>query len=62
MGSSNRNAKPATPARPRGAASPGKGRCLLCAEPSADSICPACKAHVEGEARERRRRDLGGKT
>jgi len=60
MGSSDRNATAPAPAGPREAASPGKGRCLLCAEPSPDSICPACKAHVEGEARERRRREMGG--
>lgn len=33
-------------------------RCLLCAQPSADLICTTCSARVQGEAIERKRREM----
>jgi nucleotide-binding universal stress UspA family protein len=32
-------------------------RCLVCAKPSQSTICDACKAHIQGEAIERKRRE-----
>ncbi len=46
------------PAPERVAALAVTPRCLLCVRPSDESICSPCKARVEGEARERRRREL----
>ncbi|MBI4510838.1 MAG: universal stress protein [Deltaproteobacteria bacterium] len=33
-------------------------RCLLCAQPSDDSICSPCKARIQAEAVERKRREM----
>jgi hydrogenase maturation protease len=34
-----------------------ESHCLVCAQPSATTICDACKAHIQGEAIERKRRE-----
>jgi K+-sensing histidine kinase KdpD len=31
--------------------------CLVCAKPSTETICDACRAYIQGEAIERKRRD-----
>jgi nucleotide-binding universal stress UspA family protein len=36
---------------------PPESHCLVCAKPSQQSICDTCKAHIQGEALERKRRD-----
>jgi nucleotide-binding universal stress UspA family protein len=34
-----------------------KSHCLICAKPSPETICDPCKAHIQGEAIERKRRE-----
>jgi nucleotide-binding universal stress UspA family protein len=34
-----------------------ESRCLVCAQPSVQTICEPCKAHIRGEAIERKRRE-----
>jgi nucleotide-binding universal stress UspA family protein len=34
-----------------------QSHCLVCAKPSRETICDNCKAHIQGEAIERKRRD-----
>lgn len=36
---------------------PGPSRCLVCAKESEQTICDSCKAHIQGEAVERKRKD-----
>jgi nucleotide-binding universal stress UspA family protein len=36
---------------------PPESHCYVCAKPSQQSICDTCKAHIQGEALERKRRD-----
>jgi universal stress protein A len=36
---------------------PAQGHCLVCAKQSEETICDTCKAHIQGEALERKRRD-----
>jgi nucleotide-binding universal stress UspA family protein len=35
---------------------PERSHCLVCAKPDSQSICDTCKAHIQGEALERKRR------
>jgi nucleotide-binding universal stress UspA family protein len=34
-----------------------EGHCLVCASPSRETFCDSCKAHIQGEAIERKRRE-----
>jgi len=34
-----------------------QSQCLVCAKPSPETICDSCKAHIQGEALERKRRE-----
>jgi predicted amidophosphoribosyltransferase len=34
--------------------------CLVCAEPAEELICSTCKARIQGEALERKRREQRG--
>lgn len=34
-----------------------RSRCLVCAKPSVETICDSCRAHIQGEAIERKRRE-----
>ena len=39
-----------------------RSRCLVCAKPSAETICEPCKAHIRGQAIEwKRREELAGR-
>lgn len=42
---------------------PRQRHCLVCAQPSDQTICDSCKAHIRGEAPERKRREerVGGR-
>jgi len=31
-------------------------RCLVCGKPSTDTICDGCKAHIQGEARAKKKK------
>jgi universal stress protein A len=46
-----------TPAPPNAAREIPQNRCLVCAKPSPQTICDSCKAHIQGEAIERKRRE-----
>ena len=44
-------AEPAsTQGAPAPAAHPGRGHCLICAQPSEELVCETCKARVRAEA------------
>lgn len=42
---------------PATAAPVSQSHCLVCAKPSQQTICDTCKAHIQGEALERKRRE-----
>jgi len=41
----------------RAAAAIPQSHCFVCAKPSQVTICDGCKAHIQGEAIERKRRE-----
>jgi nucleotide-binding universal stress UspA family protein len=48
---------PEETAAPPKTAPVSQSHCLVCAKPSQQTICDTCKAHIQGEALERKRRD-----
>ncbi len=51
---------PAPPAAAVAAAAPAREGCIVCGRHSADLICAPCRAHIRGEALERKRAEEHG--
>jgi nucleotide-binding universal stress UspA family protein len=48
---------PTEPVQPAASAIPRISRCLVCGKASATTICDSCKANIQGEAIERKRKE-----